>query len=135
MAAKTEKVIAGAHIRGCLTPRRKAPSRVMAGLTTASLLAATLCECATGAEPPTQVLQGPITLAEAIDISLANNPELAAQYYGVNAAGAQRDIAIGDRLPDIRLQGGYEFYREPRLIRPRRPGTYDVLSFTDELLL
>jgi outer membrane protein len=77
---------------------------------------------------------GPITLAQAIEISLANNPGLAAARYGVDAAGADRDIAIGARLPKLHLQGGYSFYREPRLITPRRPGDSTSLKFTDELL-
>lgn len=134
MTEKAEKVNIRTPVTGFSLARGKLLSGAMVGLTTAALLAAARSEYATASDPTTQPVQGPITLAEAIEISLANNPELAAQRYGVDAAGAERDIAVGARLPEIRLQGGYEFYREPRLIKPRRPGTYEVLAFTDELL-
>jgi len=104
------------------------------GLVGIFFLATGLSGLAAAADPMTQAVQGPITLAHAIEISLANNPELAAARYAVNEDGAERDIAVGARLPEVRLQGGYSFYREPRLIKPRRPGTSEVLSFTDELL-
>ena len=112
----------------------KLVSGAMMGLTTAALLAAVLSDCATASELPVQAVQRPITLAEAIEISLANNPELAAASYGADAASAERDIAAGARLPEVRIRGGYDLYREARLITPRRPGTFEVLGFTDELL-
>jgi outer membrane protein len=84
--------------------------------------------------PTTQSLKAPITLAKAIEISLANNPHLAAARHGVDAASAHRDVAFAAILPTISLQGGYTFYREERLIKPRRPGTAEVLGFTDQLV-
>ena len=112
----------------------KLVSGAMMGLTTAALLAAVLSDCATASELPVQAVQRPITLAEAIEISLANNPELAAASYVADAASAERDIAAGARLPEIRIRGAYDLYREARLITPRRPGPSSVLGFTDELL-
>jgi len=89
---------------------------------------------APASRPTTQPAEGPITLAKAIEISLANNPALAAARHGVDAASAQRDVAFGEILPKISLEGGYTYYREDRLIKPRRPGTAEVLGFTDELV-
>lgn len=134
MTEKPKKTNIGSPITTFSLARGKLVSGAMVGLTTAVLLAAALSEYATASDPTTQAVEGPITLAEAIAISLANNPELAAARYGVDAASAERDIAVGARLPDIRLQGGYASYRKPRLIKPRRPGPYEVLGFTDELL-
>ena len=76
------------------------------GLATAVLLAAALSEYATATDLTMQSVQHPITLTEAIGISLANNPELAAARYDVDAAGAQHDMAVGARLPEIHLRGG-----------------------------
>ncbi len=84
--------------------------------------------------PATQTDQGPLSLARAVEIALHNNPHLAAARHGVDAAGAQRDMAIGAVLPNLNLEGGFTLYREERLIKPRRPGTRKVLAFTDELL-
>ena len=134
MTEKPKKTNIGSRVTVFSLARGKLVSGATVGLTTAVLLAAVLSEYATASDPTTQAVQGPITLAEAIEISLANNPELAAAGYGVDAASAQRDIAVGARLPEIHLEGGYAFYREPRLIKPRRPGTLEVLGFTDELL-
>jgi len=84
--------------------------------------------------PTTRAVEAPITLATAVEIALDNNPELAAAHYSVDAAKAQRDVAVGAVLPKINLQGGYTYFREDRLIKPRRPGTLKVLGFTDELV-
>jgi len=84
--------------------------------------------------PAPQTQDGPVTLANAIQIALDSNPDLAAAGHGVRAAEAQRDVAVGAALPKVSLEGGYSCFREERLIKPRRPGTLEVLSFTDELL-
>ena len=82
----------------------------------------------------TQTEEGPLTLANAIKIALHNNPDLAAAGHGVDAAEAQCDVAVGAILPKVNLEGGYTYFREERLIKPRRPGTLNVLGFTDELI-
>ncbi|MBN1851246.1 MAG: TolC family protein [Pirellulales bacterium] len=109
-------------------------SQIAALITISLLMAARLCQNGTAATPMDQVADQTITLAEAIEISLANNPELAAKRYGVDAARAEYDIAVGARLPEFYLLGRYNYYRAPRLIQPRRPGTSESLAFTDELL-
>lgn len=89
---------------------------------------------APGPRATTQPMEGPITLAEAIEISLANNPGITATRYDIDAAGAQHDIAVGALLPNINLVGSYAYYRDDRMIAPRRRGTAEVLEFTDQLV-
>jgi len=68
----------------------------------------------------TQPAKGPITLAEAIEISLANNPEVAATGYGVDAASAQHDVAIGAMLPTVGVRSGYDHYLDRHRLGPPR---------------
>jgi len=84
--------------------------------------------------PTTQLIEGPLTLPKAIEISLANNPGLASARHDVDAASAQREVAFGALLPKIGLGGGYTNYRDDRLMKPRRRGTSEALQFTDELV-
>ncbi len=144
----------GSQIRESLLVNDKRVNGAMVRLTAAVLLGAALPGCvmvagtdafprirervlkeyAPTSRPTTQPVEGPITLPEAIEIALANNPQLAAARYDVDAASADRDMALGELLPKINLEGGYTYYREDRLIKPRRPGTVEVLGFTDQLV-
>lgn len=84
-----------------------------------------------GASPSTAAtrVQGPITLTEAIRIALANNPELAATSYDVDAAQAQRDAVAGRRLPSLHALAGYNHYLDDqRLIPVRQNGELAVFS-------
>jgi outer membrane protein len=98
-----------------------------------------LSEYTSTARLTTQPISGPITLSRAIEISLANNPELAAAGYGVDAAIAQRDVAIGARLPTIGVRGSYDHYMDRhRLGPPRRIGerrTYSDGVFSADLVV
>jgi outer membrane protein TolC len=152
LTKRPEKTNSGTRITPFSLARDKPVRNTMIGLTTALLVAAVMSAYATAEDPipqptvldsriqPTvldpipQPDESAITLAEAIDISLTNNPDLMAARYDVDAANAQRDIAFGARLPELHLAGAYASFREPRLIQPRRPGTFEVLGFTDELL-
>jgi hypothetical protein len=60
----------------------------------------------------TQPVQGPLTLAEAVRVAMANNPEVAAVSHEVEAAAAQRDFAGGQRLPNLHAVGGYNHYMD-----------------------
>jgi outer membrane protein len=85
----------------------------------------------TGESPSATVppVQGPITLAEAIRLALANNPELAATSSEVDAAQAQRDAAAGRRLPSLHAIAGYSHYLDDqRLIPARQNGELAVFS-------
>jgi len=74
-----------------------------------------------------------LTLEHAIKVALANNPRLSSGFYAVQAARAQHDMAVGQILPKLDLIGSYSYFHEDRLITPRRPGTSEVLQFTDHL--
>lgn len=128
---------------------------VMAKFTTVFLLVASLSGCAFldptdaytptpqhivnkdvfGSQVTTETLAGPMTLAIAIDIALVNNPGIAVSRYDVEAVKSQHDIAVGALWPTINLVGSYSHFRDERLITPRRPGTAEVLDFTDDLFI
>jgi len=58
------------------------------------------------------------TLAKAIEISLANNPGIAAASYDVDAARAQRHMAIGEVLPRAHLVGNYSHHLDGQRLGP-----------------
>ena len=71
----------------------------------------------------------PLDLERAIEIALANNPDLAAAGWEAIAAAARRDHAAGERLPAVSLEGGYvRHLDEQRLLPVRRPGDPAILS-------
>ncbi len=77
----------------------------------------------------TQPAPGPLTLHDAIRVALANNPELAATGYDVEAAAAQHDAAAGQRLPSVHAVGGYSHYLDSqRVLVARRNGEPGVFS-------
>ena len=77
----------------------------------------------------TQPVQGPLTLGEAIRVALANNPEVAATAFDVDAAAAQRDFATGQRLPNLHAVSGYShFLDSQRLLAARENGEPGVFS-------
>jgi len=78
--------------------------------------------------------QARLTLEQCINIALKNNPEIAQKQWDTRTALAEEDIARGKLWPTISAVGGYTYYRDERLIKPRRPGTLEVLEFTDQLL-
>jgi outer membrane protein len=72
---------------------------------------------------------GPLSLAEAIRVALANNPEVAATAREEEAAAAQRDAAAGQRWPNLHAVGGYShFLDSQRLIAARENGEAGVFS-------
>lgn len=89
--------------------------------------------------PPARSVEGPLTLARAIETSLANNPDLAAAGHGVEAAMAERDIAVGAVLPKVSVKGGYDYYLDrhrlgpPRFVGERR--TYSDGAFSSDLVV
>ncbi|HDP98767.1 MAG TPA: hypothetical protein ENN22_06240, partial [bacterium] len=75
-----------------------------------------------------------LTLEECLDIAIKNNPNIAQRLWDTNTAQAEKDIAKGALWPEIYLEGGYEHDREDKLIQPRRPGAYETMLFTDDLV-
>lgn len=74
-----------------------------------------------------------LTLKQCIDIALRTNPGLAQQKRETDVAQAEKAMTQGRLWPELRAVGGYSHFLEDRLISPRRPGTLDVLEFTDDL--
>lgn len=89
--------------------------------------------------PATPVAEGPLTLAKAIEVSLANNPQLAAARHDVDVASAEHDIAIGAIMPTVHVKSGYEhFLDRHRLGPPRYVGEHRVYSdgvFSSDVVL
>jgi len=79
-------------------------------------------------------VQTRLTLEQCVDIALKNNPGIAQEKWDTRTALAEKDVAQGRLWPTISAVGGYTYYRNDRLIKPRRPGTLEVLGFTDELV-
>ena len=51
-----------------------------------------------------------VTLQQAIEIGLSNNPEIAAARWEFIAATARHDQSVGERLPRLGAVGGYTRY-------------------------
>ena len=77
----------------------------------------------------TSLVQGPIDLRQAIDIALANNPDVAAAGFDALSAQAELDFFKAERLPIFGIAGGYTHHLdEQRLLPIRQPGDPMVLS-------
>ncbi len=63
---------------------------------------------------------GPVTLAEAVEIALSSNPGLAASSHDVDAAQAQADVATGALLPRVGVVGGYTHTLNDQRLVPAR---------------
>ena len=91
---------------------------------------------APAASQPTQATpwldSKPIRLEEAVELSLENNPELAAAGYDARAAEARRDAAAGARLPELSAQGAYTHHLDDQRLVPAR-GNGELGVFSDQL--
>lgn len=82
-----------------------------------------------GDAPPVPRPQGPLTLAEAIAVALANNPDVAAADWDYRGAQARHDYASGAWLPRLSAVGSYAHHLdEQRLLPVRQPGDPAILS-------
>ena len=76
-----------------------------------------------------RIPKDPLTLQQAIETALANNPEIAARGWDAAAAQAGRDQALGARLPWVGIVGGYTHtLDEQRLIPASRDGESGLFS-------
>lgn len=65
----------------------------------------------------------PLALSQAIEIALANNPDIAAMGWDAEASIAQHDLVLGERMPSVRMLGGYaHLLGRQRLIAQRENG-------------
>ncbi|OQY04175.1 MAG: hypothetical protein B6I25_07305 [Planctomycetales bacterium 4572_13] len=75
----------------------------------------------------------PFTLAQCIEIALQNNPDIVGGGFDVSAAKAEKNVAAGQRWPQIGLEGYYRHNTDDqRLIQPRYNGEPGV--FSDDIL-
>jgi outer membrane protein len=80
-------------------------------------------------EPDSKPPNNRLTLQQAIDIGLSNNPEIRAARWECMAAKARHDQTVGERLPRLGAVGGYTRYLdEQRLLPPGLPGDPSLLS-------
>jgi len=83
--------------------------------------------------------EGTITLQRAIEIGLANNPEIAALEWDATAAEARQEQAFAERLPKLSLVGEYTHHLdEQRLLPVGQPGDPAILSreiFSGDVIL
>lgn len=78
---------------------------------------------------PSRIPKDPLTLQQAIETALANNPEVAARGWDASAAQARRDQAFGARLPKVGIVSGYAHtLDEQRLIAASRDGESGLFS-------
>ncbi len=76
-----------------------------------------------------RIPEGPLTLQQAIETALANNPEVAARGWDTTAAQARRDQAFGARLPRVGIVGGYAHTLDAqRLISAGKDGEPGLFS-------
>ncbi|NQT70456.1 MAG: hypothetical protein HQ552_12860 [Desulfobacteraceae bacterium] len=82
---------------------------------------------------PAKMPEGPLTLQRAIEVALANNPEVTARGWDATAAQARRDQAFGARLPRLGIVSGYAHsLDEQRLIAASKnaePGLLQAISW------
>jgi len=87
----------------------------------------------------TQSVQGPLTLERAIEVALANNPDVAAIRHDLQAAGAQTDVARGALLPSVHGLGGYNHYLDSQRLIPasenNQPGVFGPDIFSGDLVV
>ncbi|MDZ7582967.1 MAG: TolC family protein [Deltaproteobacteria bacterium] len=83
--------------------------------------------------------QGPLNLEQAQEIALANNPEIAATQWDLQAADARTEIARAGRWPALGVESGYQrFLDDQRLIAARyngEPGIFDRDILRGDLVL
>ncbi len=88
---------------------------------------------------PAISIQGPLTMEQAIQIALTNNPEIAATQWDVSAAGSSLDAARAQRWPTLKAVGDYGVYLDDqRLVQARyngEPGIFDSEIYRGDLVL
>lgn len=76
-----------------------------------------------------RVPEGPLTLHQAIQTAIANNPGVAAREWDTKVAQAKRDNVFGSRLPELRFVGDYYHHLDEQRILPVGvPGEPSILS-------
>jgi outer membrane protein TolC len=81
----------------------------------------------------------PLTLQQAIETALANNPEVAARRWDEAAARAQSDVAAGVPWPNVHVVGGYNRFLDDQRLVPatanNEPGVFSSDIVTGDLVV
>lgn len=84
-------------------------------------------------------VDGPLTLAQSVQLALANNPEIAATKWDVSAAVAKRATAQADRWPTLSFEAGYMHNLDDQRLVPARytgePGIFDTDMSRGDLII
>ena len=74
-------------------------------------------------------LQEPLTIDQAIQYALANNPEVGATRWDIAAAEARVDTAQSARWPVLNAEGGWQYFLDDqRLIAARKDGEKGIFD-------
>lgn len=60
----------------------------------------------------------PMSLEQMIEVALSRNPDVSASRWNGVVASAERDIAKAQRLPAVKLRGGYSYQSESQRLFP-----------------
>lgn len=84
-------------------------------------------------------IRGPLTLSRAIDIALANNPEIAAVRWDAAAAENRRQVVQAGAWPTLSAEAGYGRFLDAQRLIPARyngePGVFDRDIYRGDLVL
>ncbi len=84
-------------------------------------------------ESSASISAGPLTLEQAIQFALANNPDIGAGTWEVEAARAAHEEVFGQRWPQVSAVGAYTHsLDDQRLVPARKP--QEASAFSDEIL-
>lgn len=80
-----------------------------------------------------------LTLESALEIALANNPELSATKWDVSAAKSRVDTALATHWPTLSVEGGYQHSIDNQRLMAARyngeAGVFDTENFRGDLVL
>jgi len=84
-------------------------------------------------------MERPLTLDRAVEIALANNPEIAAIRWSVSAVEARLSGAGAGRWPSVSAEAGYGHFLDPQRLIPTRyngePGVFGRDIYRGDLVL
>jgi outer membrane protein TolC len=88
--------------------------------------------------PPIRI-EGPLTLARAVETALVNNPEVVATGWDMAAAEAKLDAARAGRRPSLSAEGSAQRFLDDQRLIPTRyngePGVFDDDMYRGDLVL
>lgn len=83
--------------------------------------------------PGAASIESPLTLPRAIETALANNPDVGAAVFDIEAARARRRVASSQLLPRVGAESGYDHHLDGQRLIPKRD-LEDVGVFTKNIV-